>query len=91
MHGRIKILSDLVPTGDIEKDKNLIPIILQETLTVHDKNAERMRKLVDYYYNKTKIKNKKKIQQQSINNKIAIGYAQAIVTQINGYAFANNS
>lgn len=90
MHGRIKILSDLVPTGDIDKDKNLIPIILQETLTMHDKNAERMRNLVDYYYNKTKIINKTKIQQQSINNKIAIGYAQAIVTQINGYAFANN-
>lgn len=88
-NGRIKILSDLVPNGDIENDKVVIPRIIVETMSLHKKNVEDMKRLKEYYYNKTDIRNKQKTQQPNINNKISIDYASIIVTTINAYCFAN--
>lgn len=89
-NGRIKILSDLIPTGDIEKDKYIIPRILDITLPNHNKNVVDIKRLRNYYYNKTDIVTKDKTQQKSINNKIGIDYAQIAVTTINAYCFAND-
>ena len=88
-NGRLKILCDLVPTGDIEKDKKIIPKILDITKPLHEKNVQDMDRLVNYYYNKTNIALKEKIQQSSINNKLVIDYPQIAVTTINAYCFAN--
>lgn len=88
-NGRIKILSDLVPTGDIENDKVIIPRIIAETMSDHKKNVADMKRLKEYYYNKTDVRNKQKTQQPHINNKIGIDYASIIVTTINAYCFAN--
>lgn len=87
--GRAKILSDLIPTGDISKDKIIIPKIIDITLKQHRENLVDIKKLKDYYYNKTKILSKTKVQQAEINNKIPIGYPSIAVTTINAYCFAN--
>ena len=88
-NGRFKILSDLVPTGDIEKDKFIIPRILDLTLSTHQKNVVEIKRLKDYYYNKTDILAKEKVQQKSINNKVGVDYAEIAVTTINAYCFAH--
>ena len=54
--GRIKILSDLIPTGNIEIDRKMIPVILENTLSEHNKNLKDIKELENYYYNDTKIK-----------------------------------
>ena len=71
-NGRLKILSDLIPTGDIEKDKQIIPRIIDVTKPIHDKNVKDMDKLFEYYYNKTNIQSKNPTQRSDINNKIPI-------------------
>lgn len=88
-NGRLKILCDIIPTGDIEQDKRLIPKILDLTKPLHDRNVVDMKRLVDYYYNKTNIAMKQKTQQPNINNKLVIDYPQIAVTTINAYCFAN--
>ena len=88
-NGRFKILSDLMPTGNIEADKVIIPKIISETMPLHQKNVKDMKRLKEYYYNKTDVRNKQKTQQPEINNKIGIDYASIIVTTINAYCFAN--
>lgn len=89
-NGRIKIICDLKPTGDIEKDKIIIPKIIGATMSLHEANAADIRRLFDYYYNKTDIRAKEKVQQPSINNKIGIAYPSIAVTTINGYCFSNS-
>lgn len=89
-NGRIKIICDLMPTGDIEKDKIIIPKIIDATLSLHNKNVSDMKRLKEYYYNKTDVRFKTKKQQPEINNKIAIDYAYITSTTINGYCFSNS-
>jgi SPP1 family phage portal protein len=89
-NGRKQILSDLIPTGDMQKDKIIIPKIIELTRNEHDINATKMSELIEYYYNRNiPIRSKTKIQQPSINNQIGVSYANIAVTQINGYCFAN--
>lgn len=88
-NGRIKIVCDLKPTGDINKDKLIIPKIIQATIGVHRRNEADIKRLFNYYYNDTDIKAKEKTQQPKINNKIGINYASIAVNTINGYSFSN--
>lgn len=88
MKGRQEIFTDLIPTGDILTDKKIIPIILDKALSAHQKNVDEINNLFDYYYNETEINNKTKTQQKSINNKIAIPYANIAVNTINSYCFS---
>ena len=87
--GRKKIFCDLIPTGNIEQDRILIPRIIDITLKDHRENVAEMKRLKDYYYNITNILAKSKVQQPNINNKIGIDYASIVVTTINAYCFAN--
>lgn len=87
--GRIKIVCDLKPTGNIDEDKLIIPQIINSTLSVHRKNVADIKRLFNYYYNDTDIKAKTKTQQPEINNKININYANIAVNTINGYSFSN--
>lgn len=88
-NGRIKIVCDLKPTGNINEDKLIIPKIIQATLGVHRRNEADIKRLFNYYYNDTDIKAKEKTQQPKINNKIGINYASIAVNTINGYSFSN--
>ena len=87
--GREIIISDLIPTGDIDTDKVIIPKILNSALSVHKKNVAIMDMLFGYYHNKTDIIAKSKNQQPNINNKISVNYPNIAVTTINAYCFAN--
>lgn len=87
--GRIKILSDLMPTGNEQQDKLIIPKIIENTLSEHQKNVSDIQRLKRYYYNETDILNKTKVQQPDINNRIPVGYPSIAVTTINAYCFAN--
>lgn len=87
--GRKKIFCDLIPTGDIEQDRILIPRIIDITLKDHRENVDCIKQLKNYYYNITNILSKSKVQQPNINNKIGIDYASIAVTTINAYCFAN--
>jgi SPP1 family phage portal protein len=87
--GRRQIFTDLIPTGDIEADKKIIPIILEKALTVHQENVDEIKTLFEYYYNETKIEEKTKTQQKDINNKVAIPYANIAVNTINSYCFSS--
>lgn len=89
-HGRIKIISDLKPTGNIEQDKVIIPKIITNTLGLHSKNVADINRLFNYYYNETDIKGKDKVQQPNINNRIGVNYASIAVNTINGYSFSNS-
>lgn len=86
--GRKKILCDLMPTGDIEQDKYILPRIIDLTLPDHNANVAQMTKLRNYYYNITNVLNKTKTQQPNINNKVAINYPEIAVTTINSYCFS---
>ena len=87
--GRIKIICDLKPTGNIEEDKVIIPKIINSTLSLHETNASEIKRLFNYYYNITDILGKTKVQQPDINNRIGIDYASIAVNTINGYSFSN--
>lgn len=87
-NGRKEIFTDLIPTGVISTDKKILPKILDEALNVHQANVVDEKFLIDYYYNKTNIENKTKVQQKDINNKIGIPYANIAVTTINSYCFS---
>ena len=87
--GRLKILSDLIPTGDISQDIKIIPKIIDITLPQHKENLLQIGKLRDYYYNNTMVDLKEKVRQDKINNKIPIDYPSIAVTTINAYCFAN--
>lgn len=87
--GRLKILSDLIPTGDIERDKIIIPKIIDITMQQHKENVAQIEKLRNYYYNNTIVDNKTKTRQEEINNRIPIDYPSIAVTTINAYCFAN--
>ena len=86
--GRKVIKCDLRPTGDIEKDKKIIPKILEIVMPQHQINCGDIEKLRDYYYNVTDIKNKTTTIRKDINNQIAINYPYIAVTTINAYCFA---
>ncbi len=87
--GRVKILSDLIPTGDVEQDIQIIPKIIDITLPQHKDNVNQIERLRNYYYNNTDVDKKTKVRQDNINNKIPIGYPSIAVTTINAYCFAN--
>jgi len=87
--GRLKILSDLIPTGDLSQDILIIPKIIDITLPQHKKNLLQIENLRNYYYNNTVVDLKEKVRQDKINNKIPIDYPSIAVTTINAYCFAN--
>lgn len=88
--GRIKILSDLIPTGDITKDERILPIILKNAIVEHNKNKNDIKMLVDFFFNdEIDIRQKRTTQQPKINNQVGIPYANIAVTTINSYCFSN--
>ena len=89
MKGRLEIFTDLIPTGNIDTDKNMIPKILDSALSEHNKNADEIEKLYDYYYNETDILSKTTVQQSNINNQVAVPYANIAVNTINSYCFSH--
>lgn len=87
--GRIKILTDLKFTGNLNNDITVAKNIIKNTMPIHQLNVIAMNKLIDYYYNTTDILNKTKKMQPEINNKISIGYPSIASTTKNSYTLSN--
>ena len=88
-YGRKKIFTDILPTGNIAQDIQIIPQILANAMPVHNENVAVMDRLVDYFYNYTDIDLKNKVSRPDINNKISVPRANTTVTTINSYCFSN--
>lgn len=84
-----KFLFDLKPVGDINKDKKIIQVMLKVCLPLLEGRVERYNVFEDYYYNKTDVLGKVKVQQEYINNKIAIGYPSLAVITLTGNCIGN--
>lgn len=88
--GRIKILSDLIPNGDLAHDGKILPTILRNSISEHNKNKTDIETLVNFFFNDDiDIRKKTTTQQPKINNKVGIPYANIAVTTINSYCFSN--
>ena len=89
--GRRKIYTDIVPNGDIEHDKQIIPIILQNAMNIHQENISAYDELRAYYYNDTgfmSIDSKINAARPDKNNKISVPRPMTTVTTINSYCFS---
>lgn len=88
-NGRKKILTNLFPNGNIEHDKEIIPLILDESYAIHSDNITEINYLYKYYYNDTDIQQKTKTTRADINNKISIPQCMKTVLTINSYCFSS--
>jgi len=88
--GRKKILTDYKLNGNIENDKVVIPLILQEALPIHEINSANMDKYFEIYYNFMDIRNKTKTVRTDINYQVSFPNAKTTVDTINAYCFSNN-
>lgn len=82
--GRRRIYTELdITEGNIKQ-------ILNDALTVHNKNVLEMQKLINYYLGKQDILTRNTPYASEVNNKIIIDYAQSIVRDIVGYTFGKD-
>lgn len=86
-YGRYKLLTSLVPTGNIDEDAQIIPIILEQVLPRHQENVADMERSRDYYFNHTDILEKTKTTRADINNKISKPICQIACWRKNSYCF----
>ena len=73
--GRRKILTTVKA---ITKDN--VKEVLHDALSEHGENVAEITYLYDYYRGKQDVRNKQKFERENINNKIAVNYANEIVT-----------
>lgn len=86
-YGRHKILTDLIPNGDLKHDKEIIPQIIEKSITLHNEDVVVMNTLYDYYFNKTKILNKTKKSRPDINSKVSKPICRIACWRKNNYCF----
>ena len=86
-YGRYKILTDLIPTGNIEKDEKIIPQIIERSKPFHDENVRKMEELYNYFFNHTDIENKTKTTRNDVNNKISKPICYIACVRKNSYCF----
>ncbi len=88
-YGRIKILTDIKLTGNVESDKLKIPVIIENSLPFHNQNKESYTKNKQWYFNDTqKILDKVKHVRPEIDNKFTFSVPRTVVKNNNGYCFA---
>lgn len=87
-YGRIKILTDMIPNGNIEHDKKIIPLIIENSLPYHNVNVEKFIRNKQWYYNDTgAILTKIKHIRPEIDNKFTFSIPRSVVKMNNGYCF----
>lgn len=85
--GREVIQTNRRLSGDPEKDAVTVAKILDETLSVHQRNAEAESELFNIFFNEDTYWKKDKTQRSDIDNKITVGNAWAATRTINSYCF----
>lgn len=82
--GRQRIYTELdITEGNIKQ-------ILNDALTIHNKNVIEMEKLINYYLGKQDILYRQTPYSSDVNNKVIINYAQSVVRDIVGYTFGKD-
>lgn len=82
--GRQRIYTELdITEGNIKQ-------ILNDALTIHNKNVMEMEKLINYYLGKQDILYRQTPYSSDVNNKVIINYAQSVVRDIVGYTFGKD-
>lgn len=82
--GRQRIYTELdITEGNIKQ-------ILNDALTIHNKNVMEMEKLINYYLGKQEILYRQTPYSSDVNNKVIINYAQSVVRDIVGYTFGKD-
>ena len=86
-YGRNKILTSLIPNGDIAHDEEIIPKIIEKAMPAHIENVAAMDRLYDYLFNKTDILEKEKTSRPDVNNKISKPICHIACVRKNTYCF----
>lgn len=82
--GRIRIKSSYIPTGDLEKDKELVLEMIDETILVHNKNRKDIAILKEFHDNKNTIEKEKKMR-SDIDNLVEVPEVYRITRDLNGH------
>lgn len=86
-YGRLKILTSLIPNGDIAHDADIIPKIIEAAMPEHQQNISAMNRLYDYLFNKTDVLKKEKTSRPDVNNKISKPICHIACVRKNTYCF----
>ncbi len=86
-YGRYKILTSLIPNGDLAHDAAIIPEIIEKAMPIHKQNIAEMNRLYDYFFNQTDILSKDKTSRPEINNKISKPICYIACVRKNTYCF----
>ena len=87
-YGRVKILTDMVLTGNVEHDKAIIPLIIENSLPYHFQNIRAYTRNDQWYFNDTEhILSKVKHIRPEIDNRFTFAIAKSVVEMNNGYCF----
>lgn len=86
-YGRLKILTSLIPNGDIAHDAGIIPKIIEAAMPEHQQNISAMNRLYDYLFNRTDIMKKEKTSRPDVNNKISKPICHIACVRKNTYCF----
>ncbi len=77
-------------TEETEITEKNIKEILNNALSIHNKNSAEMDRLINYYLGRQDILDRQSPYTSEVNNKIVINYAQSIVRDIVGYTFGKD-
>ena len=86
-YGRYKILTSLIPNGNIAHDQKIIPEIIKQAMPKHQENVVEMNRLYDYLFNRTDIMKKEKTSRPDVNNKISKPICHIACVRKNTYCF----
>ena len=75
---------------DKEINEGTILEVLNDALAVHNINTLEMQNLINYYLGKQKILDRIRSDEQSVNNKVVLNYANSIVRDIVGYTYGKD-
>lgn len=86
-YGRYKILTDLIPNGNLKHDEQIIPQIIENSMVYHLQNVADMNDDYDYYFNYTEIEKKEKKSRPDINTKVSKPICNIACRRKNNYCF----
>ena len=90
LNGGLTFGRQRIYTEEKEITEQNIKNILNDALSIHNKNVTEMDRLINYYLGRQDILDRQTPYTSEVNNKIVINYAQSIVRDIVGYTFGKD-